>query len=91
MIPKVIHYCWLSGEPLPTEIKECIRSWKRKLPDYKLRLWTQDSLDISSVPFVFEAIKEKKWAFACDYMLCITKVAFTLIVMYSLKRILIFV
>lgn len=68
MIPKVIHYCWLSGEPFPTEIKECIRSWKRKLPDYKLRLWTQDSLDISSVPFVFEAIKEKKWAFACDYI-----------------------
>ena len=27
-IPKIIHYCWLSGEEFPADIKECIDSWK---------------------------------------------------------------
>ena len=39
MIPKVIHFCWMSGEPFPELIKECIDSWKEKLPDYKIIKW----------------------------------------------------
>ena len=29
MIPKVIHYCWLSGDPYPENIQKCISSWKK--------------------------------------------------------------
>lgn len=29
MIPKVIHYCWFGGNPLPYEVKKCIKSWKK--------------------------------------------------------------
>ncbi len=68
MIPKTIHYCWFSGDPYPDLVKRCIRSWKRILPEYKLRLWDSNSFDFNSVPFVKEAMDAKKYAFAADYI-----------------------
>lgn len=68
MIPKVIHFCWFSGDPYPKLVHKCLRSWKRNLPDYKLRLWDANSFDFNSVPFVKEAIEARKWAFAADYI-----------------------
>lgn len=70
MIPKVIHYCWLSKDPLPTEARECIKSWRKYMPDWEIRLWNMDSFDVTSVPFVSEAVAARKWAFACDYIRC---------------------
>ncbi len=68
MIPKIIHYCWLSGEPYPEKIQECIDSWKEVLPDYNFKLWDMTNFDINSVDFVKEAVSVKKWAFAADYI-----------------------
>ena len=36
MIPKIIHLCWLSGEEYPQDIKTCLESWHKYLPDYRL-------------------------------------------------------
>lgn len=68
MIPKVIHYCWLSGEPFPEKVEKCMNTWKEKLPDYKLKCWNMNNFDIHSVKFVEEACSLKKWAFAADYI-----------------------
>lgn len=68
MIPKIIHYCWLSGEPYPEKIRECIASWKEMLPEYKIKLWDMNSFDVNSIDFVREAVSVKKWAFAADYI-----------------------
>ena len=71
MIPKTIHYCWFSGAPYPDLVKRCLRSWKRMMPDYKLRLWDGNSFDFDSVPYVREAMAAKKYAvegFADGYM-----------------------
>ena len=68
MIPKIIHYCWLSGEPYPDKIQNCIASWKEILPDYRIRLWDMNSFNVNSIDFVREAISVKKWAFAADYI-----------------------
>jgi len=38
------------------------------MPDYELRLWDEDSFDVSSVPFAKEASESKKWAFVADYV-----------------------
>lgn len=70
MIPKVIHYCWLSNDPLPAEARECLKSWRKIHPDYKIKLWNMSNFDISSVPFVQDAVNARKWAFACDYIRC---------------------
>jgi hypothetical protein len=67
-IPKKIHYCWLSGEKMPKEIRVSIASWKKVMPDYEFVLWDQNKFDINSVQWVEEACSVKKWAFAADYI-----------------------
>ena len=67
-IPKIIHYCWLSDEPYPELVQHCIATWKKHMPNYEFRLWDQQQFDIHSVPWVEQAVKAKKWAFAADYI-----------------------
>jgi len=68
MIPKIIHYCWLSGEKYPESVLRCINSWKRILPDYEFRLWDGNRFDIASSVWVKEAVACGKYAFASDYI-----------------------
>lgn len=68
MIPKIIHLCWLSGDPYPRQIKKCIDSWKKYLPDYEIWLWDKNRFDVNSVDWVREAYGEKKYAFCADYI-----------------------
>lgn len=68
MIPKIIHYCWLSEDPLPEKIKDCIASWQKVMPEYEIKLWNTKNFDINSVPYVKEAYDNRKWAFAADYI-----------------------
>lgn len=68
MIPKIIHYCWLSNDPFPDKIQQCINSWKKVLPDYEFMKWDTKRFDINSVPYVKEAFEAKKYAFCADYI-----------------------
>lgn len=68
MIPKLIHLCWLSGDPYPAKIRRCLDSWKKHLPDYQIMLWDANRFDIASTPWVAEAFAAKKYAFAADYI-----------------------
>ncbi len=68
VIPKIIHFCWLSGEPYPEKVARCIDSWKRILPEYEIILWNKDNFTITSVPWVKNACFAKKYAFAADYI-----------------------
>lgn len=68
MIPKKIHYCWLSGDPVPAKLAECMLSWKALLPDYEFKLWDKTQFDINSVYWVKEAFETKKYAFAADFI-----------------------
>lgn len=69
MIPKIIHYSWISKDPMPQEVLDCMDSWKKVMPDYEWILWDANRIkdEITSL-FVDEAIAEKKWAFAADYV-----------------------
>ena len=68
MISKVIHLCWLSGDPYPEKIKKCIDSWKRVLSDYEIILWDTKRFDLDSSIWVKQAFEAKKYAFAADYI-----------------------
>lgn len=68
MIPKIIHFCWLSGDPYPANIERCIESWKLKLPDYEFMLWNLERSDINSSVWLQESFAHKKYAFAADYI-----------------------
>ena len=68
MIPKKIHFCWLSGDEYPPLIKHCIETWHKVLPDYEIIIWDTNRFDVDSVPWVKNAFKAKKYAFAADYI-----------------------
>lgn len=68
MIPKIIHFCWFSGDKYPALIEHCIKSWKKHLPDYEIKLWNYDSFPKDKSDWVREAVENKKYAFAADYI-----------------------
>ena len=68
MIPKIIHYCWLSNDPIPENLQKCMDSWKRYLPDYEFMLWNFDRFDKKSSLWVEQAFDNRKYAFAADYI-----------------------
>lgn len=68
MIPKIIHLCWLSGDPYPRKIQLCIDTWKKYCPDYEIILWDTKRFDVNSTPWTKQAFEAKKYAFAADYI-----------------------
>lgn len=66
MIPKIIHYCWFGGNPLPESAKKCIASWRKLLPDYEIKEWNESNFDYNSLKFTRQAYKLKKYAFVSD-------------------------
>ena len=68
MIPKIIHYIWLGNNPIPPAIKRCINSWSKVCPDYQIKFWNEENLDLDKYQYVKDAIKAKKYAFASDVL-----------------------
>ena len=66
MIPKIIHYCWFGGKPLPESACRCIASWRKFCPDYEIRQWNESNVDFSTVDYMREAFEEKAWGFVPD-------------------------
>lgn len=67
MIPKIIHYCWFGGKPLPEDAQRCIASWKKYLPDYDIKEWNESNFDVNCCSYVKEAYEARKFAFVSDY------------------------
>lgn len=68
MIPKIIHWCWFGRGKVPRTARRCIRSWKKYLPDYTIKLWNEDNFDVTSCQYVKEAYEKRKFAFVTDYV-----------------------
>ena len=66
-IPKVIHYCWFGGNPLPELAHKCIASWRKYLPDYEIKEWNEQNFDVYQAPYVAEAYRLKKYAHVSDF------------------------
>ena len=48
MIPKIIHYCWFGGKPLPDEVKKYMETWKKYCPYYEIIEWNESNFDVNS-------------------------------------------
>ena len=68
MIPKKVHYVWLGGGKQTPSVTKCINSWRKVMPDYEIKCWSENNFDIDSVPWVKEAIEHCKWSLASDYI-----------------------
>lgn len=67
MIPKIIHYCWFGGNPLPKSAQKCIESWKKYFPDYEIKEWNEENYDVNKILYTNQAYDAKKYAFVSDY------------------------
>lgn len=65
-IPKIIHFCWFGGSPLPKSAKKFIKSWKKHFSDYEIKRWDESNFDINMMPYTKEAYERKKYAFLSD-------------------------
>ncbi|MGN1232237.1 MAG: glycosyltransferase family 32 protein [Candidatus Cryptobacteroides sp.] len=67
MIPRIIHYCWFGGKPLPKSAEKCIASWKKYLPEYEIVRWDESNFDVNIIPYTKEAYAAGKYAFVSDF------------------------
>ena len=67
-IPKTIHYCWLSDDPMPEKLARCVASWREHCPDYEIINWNFERLGDVCPPWVYQAFEAKKYAFAADWI-----------------------
>lgn len=83
MIPKIIHLCWLSGDPFPADILRCLETWNDQLKGYTVWLWGKapenigvigdlqvevKDFDLDSTIWTHQAFEARKYAFAADYI-----------------------
>ena len=69
MIPKIIHYCWISGEEnMPEDMKSCLDSWKKFLPDYQFINWNDENFNWNMCEFTKWHREHNEYAFCSDYV-----------------------
>lgn len=66
MIPKVIHYIWFGGKPLPAEFGKYLEEWRRRLPGYEIKRWDENNFDIDEYNYAREAYDMRQYAFVGD-------------------------
>lgn len=66
-IPKIIHYCWFGGNPMPASIQKYVETWKQNCPDYTFFCWTEKNYDVCKNDYLKEAYQAGKWAFVSDF------------------------
>lgn len=66
MIQRNILYCWFGGAEKPDNVKECIETWHKYMPDYTYFELNEESFPIDDFKFARQAYDLKKWAFVSD-------------------------
>ncbi|EHH2506033.1 MULTISPECIES: glycosyltransferase family 32 protein [Vibrio harveyi group] len=67
-IPKIIHWCWFGPNELSPVSSKCIESWSNHCPDFKIKKWSEEDIKVIDSKFLTQALKNKQWAFASDYV-----------------------
>lgn len=68
MIPKIIHYCWFGGKPLPQLALKCKSSWEKFFPDYEIKEWNEQNYDLNVAPYTRYCYAHQLWAYLSDYV-----------------------
>ena len=67
IIPKVIHYCWFGGKPLPENCKQIMKSWREQCKDYEIIEWNEKNYDVEKNAYMREAYNSGRFGLASDY------------------------
>lgn len=65
-IPKIIHYCWFGGKPLPEDLQKCLDSWV-KLEGYTVMRWDESNCSFEENDFVRNTYRDRQLGFIGDY------------------------
>ena len=65
-IPKIIHYCWFGGKPIPKDLQDCIDTWSI-LKGYQVIRWDESNCSFDENEFVRRTYAEKQLGFIGDY------------------------
>ncbi len=65
-IPKIIHYCWFGGKPIPESLQKCIDSWE-KLEGYTIMRWDESNCSFDENEFVRKTFADKQLGYIGDY------------------------
>ena len=65
-IPKIIHYCWFGGKPIPKDLQDCIDTWSI-LKGYQVMRWDESNCSFDENEFVRKTYAEKQLGFIGDY------------------------
>lgn len=68
MIPKIIHYCWFGGKPIPERLRNYMASWRETMPEWKWQCWDETLFDVNTSSWTRGAYQAKKFAFVSDYV-----------------------
>ena len=68
MIPKTIHFVWVGDQPKSALVLQCIASWKKYLPDYRIIEGGNEAFFQIDNVYAWQAFEQKKWAFVSDYI-----------------------
>lgn len=66
-IPKIIHYIWFGGKPLPSSALRFIDSWKKYFPEFEIKRWDENNFDVRSNPYTARSYDAGLYAFVSDY------------------------
>ena len=66
MIPKIIHYLWMSDKKT-ADAERCIASWREQMPDYEIKEWNKTNFPYQDFVWTREAFSKQKWAFVTDF------------------------
>jgi AraC-like DNA-binding protein len=63
VIPKIIHYIWFGNKPEPIIN---IETWRKVLPEYEIKRWTEADFDLNQFKFAKRAYDVGKYGIAID-------------------------
>lgn len=69
-LPKTIHYFRFGNGALSPQAQACRDSWRRFLPQYQLRQWTEQDFDLAENPYLQRAWMLGDYAAASGYLAC---------------------
>lgn len=53
---------------MPPDQKEYVAKWKKLMPDFEFKCWTEKEIDVNAIPFAREAYEARKFAYVADYV-----------------------
>jgi mannosyltransferase OCH1-like enzyme len=67
MLPKILHYCWFGGKPLPEDYRSYVEGWQKLMPDWQIMRWDENNSPMH-LPYIQKVLQERKWAHLSNFV-----------------------